>query len=126
MSRIGGNPVWSPNDNLFKVAGRLTLSGTTISIKAGKGFSAAYTSTGQYIITPDINYPYVLGGAAILMSATHTYNVSVISYVGLNNAGTGGTAGSISLSVTSAGTPTDIGASDELWFTFDFARTVKP
>lgn len=125
MARLGGNPVLAPVDSLYKVAGRLTLSGTTLTAKAGKGFSLTYVSTGVYTITPDINYPYVLGGAAILMSATHLYNITVQSYVGLNNAGTGGTAGSITLSVTNSGSAVDIGATDELWFTFDFCRSVK-
>lgn len=119
--RTGGNPVKSPTDELYVVAGRILGGSGVASIKAGKGFSLTYVSTGLYRITPDVNFPSVEGGSAMIMSATDVaYQVNVKAYT-LPGAG-----GHVDLEVTSGGTATDLGASDEVWFTLAFCRSVKP
>ena len=121
MSRIGGNPVLSPVDSLYVLGGRILGGSGVASISAGKGFSLTYVSTGVYKVTTDVNYPSIIGGAASVMSSTHpAYTVTVSAYV------QGGAGTSVTFTVASAGSATDLGASEELWFTLDVCRSVKP
>jgi len=123
MSRLGGNPAYHVEDNVFTVSGRILGGSGVASIKAGKGFALTYVSTGLYQITPDVNFAGIAGGAAVLMSASNNYAVRVKAYV--VNTGSGA-ACYVQFLVTSSGSATDLGSSDELWFTLDFERTTKP
>lgn len=125
MSRIGGNPVKSPVDELYTIAGRILGGSGTATIAAGKGFSLTYVSTGTYKITPDVNYPGLMGGAHGIMSATHVQYGVVVSAYSIGGL-TGGTQGTITYEVQSGGSATDLGSSDELWFVLEFSRSVKP
>jgi hypothetical protein len=126
MSRLGGAEVKSPTNETYVVSGRL-LGGTgVVSIKAGKAFSVKYVSAGRYTVTPDVNYPYIVGGSCSIMSATNAtlgWTCGVKAYT--VNVGSG-TAMSVDLQTENAGTPTDLGSAEELWFTLVLARTATP
>lgn len=124
MSRIGGNPVKSPQDELYVVAGRILGGAGVASIAAGKGFSLTYVSAGRYRITPDVNFPYFAGAVpALYQAGGQFYTVKVIAYVSAAGAGT---LASVDFLVANAGTATDLGAADELHFNISFGRSVKP
>lgn len=124
MSRLGGNPVSSPVDNLYEVPGRILGGSGVATIAAGKGFSLTYVSTGRYRITPDVNFPYFTGAPAVLFqSGGNYYTVKAIAYS--VNAGSGNVA-SVDFLVANSGTATDLGATDELWFSLSYARTTRP
>ena len=123
MSRIGGNPVKSPQDEIYLVCGRILGGAGVASIQAGKGFSLTYVSAGRYRITPDVNFPQFAGAVATLYQAGPSFfNVKGLAYVSQGGAGT---TASIDFLVTNAGAPADMGAADELWFHIAFGRSVK-
>ncbi len=125
MSRTGADPAYHKTKSIETVSGRLLGGSGVVSIKDGKGFSVAYSTTGTYVITPDTNYPGLAGGGVVVMSSATAFVARVSAY---SVAPGSGNAGSITLKtfVSSSGTATDLGASDELWFSLDFYRTQRP
>ncbi len=123
MSRLGGNPVKAPNSEPYVLAGRLLGGSGVVTIKEGVGFSVTYVSAGRYQVKPDINYNRIIGGSAVLMSATDShlnYGVGVKAYaVG----GGAGAALTIDLELVVSGTPTDMGSAEEMWFVFVLGRS---
>ena len=84
MTTQQGNPVFSPNGNLFVITGRI-LGGSGVATVKGvaRGWSLTYVSAGLYRVTADINYAYWLGGAGPgIMSSGTALNARLKAYVG--------------------------------------------
>ena len=124
MSSVGATPAWSTSNGTHIVPGRLLGGAGVVSRKAGKGFSVAYVSAGRYRVTTDVNFPVMLAIVADLYQATGSYyTVKVVAY----SVGQGaGNVCSFDLLVANAGTPTDLGAAEEVHFIATYARTVVP
>src|SRR5215831_17139895 len=113
MGRTGADPAFHKTKTVETVAGRLLGGSGVVSIKDGKGFSVTYSATGTYVITPDTNYSGLAGGGVVVMSSATAFVARVSAYS--IAPGSGGTAGTITLKtfVSSSGTATDLGSSDE-------------
>jgi hypothetical protein len=124
MGLVGANPAYHKANDVETISGRI-LGGSGVATIASpkRGFALTYVSTGVYKITPDTNYPYVCGGSAILMQATNNYNVKISAYT---VPPASGAVGTVTFTVTSSGSATDLGSADELWFTLDFSRSQRP
>lgn len=123
-----GNPVFSPNGNLYIITGRI-LGGSGVATVKGvaRGWSLTYVSTGLYRVTADINYAFWLGGSAPgVMSAAGALNARIKAYVGGDNAAAAAMSWDLLVVTTISGSATDLGASDQLVFSFNCARTVRP
>ena len=122
MSRFGGDPVKSPCRELYTVPGRVLGGSGVASIKDGKGFSLTYVTTGTYKIVPDINYPRLAGGCAVVANTSAALAAKVSTYT------VGGATPSITFVVftTTSGSAVDLGAAEELWFVLEYDRTVTP
>jgi hypothetical protein len=128
MTTQQGNPVFSPNGNLFIITGRI-LGGSGVATVKGvaRGWSLTYVSTGLYRVTSDINYAYWLGGSSPgIMSSGTALNARVKAYVGGDNAAATAMSWDLLVVTTSSGSATDLGAADQLFFGFNCARTVRP
>lgn len=124
MSRIGGNPVKSPQDEMYVLAGRILGGSGVATIKSGVGFSVKYISAGRYQIIPDVNFPYFAGAVATLyQSGANYFTVKLLAYV---VAAGSGTVASVDFGVANAGTLTDLGAAEELNFHITYGRSGKP
>ncbi len=86
-----------------------------------------YVSTGLYRVKADVNMAYWVGGSCPgVMSSGTALNARVKAYVGGDNAAATSLSWDILVVTTSSGSATDLGASDQLFFHFDCARTVRP
>lgn len=131
--RVGANPSFHKTSTVETVSGRFAGgAGAVGAILGGKGFSVTYVSAGLYRIQMDTNYSGMAGGVtAGIMSSTHpAYQTSCKGYNLAGTVGGSGSAGagtcSFDMLVTNASTPTDLSASEELWFSGDFIRTQRP
>ena len=131
MSRQGGNEVRSPYGELTIVAGSIYGGGTGPTANVMKGCTFARGGTGKIIVYPDINYPFLVAQMWETVSgAGNTYKETGSTYyAGRTAAFTGHTAGATayaSVTLTVAGTATDLPAGDELHFILAFLRTQAP
>jgi hypothetical protein len=129
--RIGANPVRSPYDEVYLVAGSIYGGGTAPTARLMKGCTFARGGTGAYIIYPDVNLPFLAAQTwETISGAGNTYKETGSTYYsGATTGFTGHTAGATcyaSCILTVAGTATDMPAGDELHFIQVWLRTTKP
>lgn len=122
MSNLGGNPVHAPGKENYFVSGRAIGGTASIAKLAGSGWTIARTGTGVYVVTPDVNFPKLEGGGAVVMSSGNPLVAKVSAYV---IGGGAGTVASVTFTVMNAttGTATDLGAAEELWFNITWKRS---
>lgn len=128
MARFGADPAYHKIHSVESVGGRiLSAGGGTYSVKAGKGFTLTYLGTGNLQLTFDVNYPYIIQGGLTIVGTSNAYIPRIQSYVGGPPQQASGSKVSINiLIVNTSNSPTELAANEELWFSFDFARTQVP
>lgn len=118
MLTVGAHPAKHMVPEAWTVSGRVAgIAGPGVNKIAGRGFAVSRTGTGVYVLTFDKHFPKFEGGAATVMSASLGRGAQVSAYSIANQTIT------ITVITTNSNAATDLGTSDELWFSFDFGNS---